>query len=652
MEAGSWFVFALAATAALILAYWFYRRRETPGRGRTLLSILRGAAIAVLLLLILDPKLPGAVRANGEAVLLDGSLSMRMPSGDSGTTRWSQAAARARALSSGPVIVFGDAAHQVAPDSLASIEPAATRSQLLPALQAVAEAGRTRATVVTDGGLSDADEVMRWLSRLGVELKVEPIGTPVTNRGIVRVTAPGWVETGRPIDIHFEIAATGASGGPVVVQARQGDQVLTEMAVAAPAEGRVSAGTLRFNAAAPADDELARYDIVIQSDDVIEDDDVRSVYVRVSAEPQGAVLLSFQPDWEPRFLQPVLERSLGMPVRGYLRMSDHWRSVGTGMSVGERAADEEVRRMVGRAELLIVHAYTNRLPGWVREAAGTAPRLMVFPAGDGEVPGVSLEPTGAVAADWYLSDVIPPSPIAPLLAGIDVRDVPPLSALRIPGRVAGSWAPLTVSRGRRGLSYPVALGGTAGGKRWIITLGEGYWRWAFWSDHGRDVYERLFSALAGWLVEEQVANGPDAIGPAERVVPRGERVRWVSGGLQPDSTRIRVSRENDVVMDTLIQRSGSDTLSTPSLAPGHYQYRMTAYVGAERAQGEGALTIESFSEEFTRPSVAAASLESAPAALGDAGSARTPIHATLWPYALLILLLSAEWILRRRWGLR
>jgi hypothetical protein len=29
-----------------------------------------------------------------------------------------------------------------------------------------------------------------------------------------------------------------------------------------------------------------------------------------------------------------------------------------------------------------------------------------------------------------------------------------------------------------------------------------------------------------------------------------------------------------------------------------------------------------------------------------------PLHASAWPYIAIILLLCAEWVLRRRWGLR
>jgi len=116
--------------------------------------------------------------------------------------------------------------------------------------------------------------------------------------------------------------------------------------------------------------------------------------------------------------------------------------------------------------------------------------------------------------------------------------------------------------------------------------------------------------------------------------------------------RIRVTAGDSLALNTTVLSAGTDTIATPAMAPGHYAYQMMAYVNAERATGAGEFTVESFSEDFTRPAVEAARLESAPAALGGTGAARTPLHATVWPWALLIVLLSSEWVLRRRWGLR
>jgi hypothetical protein len=167
------------------------------------------------------------------------------------------------------------------------------------------------------------------------------------------------------------------------------------------------------------------------------------------------------------------------------------------------------------------------------------------------------------------------------------------------------------------------------------------------------VYERLWSALGGWLVDERMANGPDAVMPASRVVARGEPARWVMSSSAPDSVRVRLRADTGgVVLDTVLAGAAGETVATAPVAPGHYAYELRAGEAGGQPVGFGEITVESYTDEYTRQAVAASAFESAPAALLEMGRVRRPLHASVWPYGLLILLLSVEWVLRRRWGLR
>jgi hypothetical protein len=586
-----------------------------------------------------------------DVVIVDGSLSMRLP-GD-GATLWETAVSRARGSGAIEVTTFGDATRTLPLDSLASMLPSATQSRLLPALQAVAEAGRRRATVITDGAIEDAEEVARWLPRLGIDVDVQVLPGTAPNRGLIRIDAPSFVATGDAMTIQFDLRAAGTASGPVTVVVRDGPMELARTIVETPAVGRISTGTLTFQAGDAPPGGYARYDIVIEADDAMADDDIRSIYVNVTDDPVGAVLISFRPDWEPRFLQPVLERSLGVPVRGYLRSGTRWIMLGSGMNVGDSAADATVERAARRAEMLVLHGFGPASPEWAREAAQASRRLLVLPAGDGTVPGVPLPATSAVAGDWYLSPDVPASPVARLFAGIDVADVPPLQTLRTAGRVEGAWAPAMASRGRRGASNPVALGGTTDGRRWVVALGQGYWRWAFWSEDARDVYERLWSALGGWVLGDAIATGPDAVAPVSRTIGRDTQPAWAAYGMVPDSLRVMLTDSSGAaVMDTLVVGNEADTMRTRALPPGPYAYDVFAWSGDAAVSGTGEIMVESYSPEFTRPPVEPSGIEGAPGTLRDAARDTRPLHATAWPYAVLLLLLSLEWVLRRRWGLR
>jgi hypothetical protein len=652
MSGTSWVLWLAASVAGAAFALWMYRRRETPGRGRGVLAALRAATIALLLLLVFDPELPGATRMGpADVVIIDVSLSMRLR-GD-GATLWETAVSQARRSGATEATTFGDVTRTIPLDSLAAMTPSATQSRLLPAVQAVAEAGRRRVTVITDGAIEDADEVARWLPRLGIDVEMQLVPGDAPNRGLVRIDAPSFVAAGDPVSIQFDLRASGTASGPVTVVAREGSTELARTVVETPAIGRVSTGSLDFTARAAPPGGYARYDIVIEADDATADDDTRSIYVNVTDDPAGAVLVSFRPDWEPRFLLPVLERSLGVPVRGYLRSGTRWMTLGTGMGVGDSADDATVERAVRRAEMLVLHGFGPAAPAWAREAAESSRRLLVLPVGDGVIPGLPLSSTSPLAGDWYLSPDVPASPVARLFAGIDVSDVPPLQTLRTPGRVEGAWAPAVASRGRRGASQPVALGGTTDGRRWVVALAQGYWRWAFWSEDARDVYERLWSALGGWVLGDVVATGPDAVAPVSRTIARDAQPAWVAYGMAPDSLRVMLSDSTGAATaDTLVLGNAADTLRSRALPPGRYTYDVFAWDGDAAVSGTGEITVESYSPEFTRPPVEASGIDGAPGALRDAARDTRPLHATVWPYAVLLVLLSLEWVLRRKWGLR
>ncbi|MBI4545266.1 MAG: hypothetical protein HY703_08730, partial [Gemmatimonadetes bacterium] len=194
--------------------------------------------------------------------------------------------------------------------------------------------------------------------------------------------------------------------------------------------------------------------------------------------------------------------------------------------------------------------------------------------------------------------------------------------------------------------------------RWALALADGFWQWSFREGAGRVTYQRLWAAVAGWLVQERPLAEGGALRPTRRVAARGEQLRWVAAGLAADSLAVRIRTEKgEAVLDTTVVAVRGDTAATRVLPPGHYRYEVRALRGGrEAARSAGPLTVESYSPEFARPAARLEQLArgTAAAARGvDAcGAGGRPLHATAWPYLLLVLLVTTEWVLRRRWGLR
>jgi hypothetical protein len=142
---------------------------------------------------------------------------------------------------------------------------------------------------------------------------------------------------------------------------------------------------------------------------------------------------------------------------------------------------------------------------------------------------------------------------------------------------------------------------------------------------------------------------------------RGEPVDWVSRRGRLDSMRLRMTGADGVARDTTLcaQR---DTANLTGVSPGTYRYDATGFAGDARYAAAGTFTIETYSPEFARAAAELVPGGSAARSLGDdaaqngvrARDARDarPLHTSPLPYVFLLVLLAAEWLLRRRWGLR
>ncbi|NIP82635.1 MAG: hypothetical protein GWM90_26820, partial [Gemmatimonadetes bacterium] len=381
MDLTAWALYAFIAAAALAGAVWHYRRREPAGRGRVTLGLLRGLALAVLVLLLFDPSVPaGPAAARTTVVLLDGSLSMRLADAG-GRTRWAEAVDAAAALGPDRIELVGGRTRAV--DRLEAAEPTIPTSRIAPGLRAALESGASRVVLITDGALEDAPEV-RALARQSGTLEVRRVrSVPPFNAGIVELRAPRWVEAGEEATVEAVVARLGRDGpdSVEVVLLDEGRET-ARRTLPAPPEGRLAAVAFRYVAPAGAAGRRL-IEVLLEAGDAVAEDDRRAAFVQVGSEPPGVALVSFRPDQEPRFLLPVLERALGVPGRGWLALgSDRYVRLGLGADAGGAADPAEVRDAIGSAGLVVLHGVDGGAPAWARAAVRDARRLLVFPAGE------------------------------------------------------------------------------------------------------------------------------------------------------------------------------------------------------------------------------------------------------------------------------
>ena len=644
-------VLALLALVCFASAYvlHLYRRRELAVPGRIGLAVFRLAALALLMLLLLDPEFStSTVGREGPWVLVDGSASMGVESG--GSVLWDEAMRRAGEVTGGEgtLVVFGDGVETLDPAESPSF-PSYSSSQLGPALEHAAETGVRTVHLLTDLRFDDAAESRLLQERLGLEIVIEALGVGVHNAGIESFRVPAALEPAEPVSSEVMVFAAGAAGDSATLEVREDSILVDSRRIRLPEDGRL--GAYQLELPAPSSEGEVRYSVRVQvENDVYPDDDERVVYADVDPEEGNLVFVSFGADWEFRFLLPVMERVVGLPARGFIRTGeDRYLEMGPEGAAGtvDRAT---VTRMAAGAELLVVQGSA----GWIEGPLSRVRRTLVFP---GSVPaasasGVTSEPPRP--GEWYASAEVPPSPLAAELTGAILPGFPPLAGLMLLEEEAIGEVPLRVQLRGSGTEEPaLLLTHTPSGGRRVVALVDGFWRWAFRDGAPREAYQSLWSGVAGWLLaEEALARGP-GVRPESRVNTRGEPLVWTGSGLSDESIALQLLVGDSLVFDTTVVVPSTGRFRTPAAEPGTYSYVASLAGGDE--SWEGRLEVERWTGD----------LLPLPARLAEGGAAgsggfdgraaegRTkPLRTTPLPYLLVLTLLSAEWIGRRRRGLR
>jgi hypothetical protein len=490
------------------------------------------------------------------------------------------------------------------------------------ATRAAEPAARARASgrplvLITDGEVDDPAS----LGALPPASRTELIArAPRVDLGVADLEAPASAVSGDTIEVRATVAAGALAVGGASVTLRDGaGHVLATRALdTLPANGeRVI--VLRVSAPATAGSTLLTA-VVSASGDAEPRNDSAIVALDV-ARAAGAVFVSSAPDEEMRFLVPVLRGALSLPARGYYRVAPGaWRREGTLEAVSEG----EVRASLKSAPVALIHGDTA-IFGPPRTAASGA--LLLLPEGS------------AAEGEWFATSA-PASPVAGALAGTVWDSLPPVA---VPENAPpGEWSALMVARARR-YNMRAAIGGSDRGRRVVVSGASGFWRWRFRGGASAAAYDALWGGIIDWLAAER--RDARAAVPAGRLLRAGEPVRWRRGSSTGDSiVTVVLRRRGAAASDTVELRfdQGVTVAESHPLSPGVYDARTTG--------GASVLAVNASREWLPRPATvrpgevrSAASLVRADAPLlRDRG----------WAYLLAIAALCAEWLLRRRAGLR
>ena len=652
----SWLIFGALSVCAAVFSAWIYYRRELPIPGRRALAVARGLILALVLLLLWDPRLPdsraGAFGGGDRWVLLDGSASMEA-GGD--TSAWAVARERARQLAAGGarVLLFGGSPRVVPGDAISALVPTEGTSRLSPALARVAEAGAVGVTILSDLRLDDPVEASMIAQSRFLDIQIENGVRSVRNVGVARFELPGRVESEDTLVADVAVFAEGAVPGDTIrLQLFEEDRLVVSMSLLPPAVGRLT--TASISLPAPRASGWIRYRLTVAlGGDEFSGDDVKATFVEVDPEDGGLVLVSLQPDWEPRFLLPVLSQVTGLDPRGFLAMGGgRYLRLGQGAEAGRSWDESDVRRAASGADLLVLHGVGRSPPQWIAEVMAETPRALVFPADQGGAAVAGVRAGLALPGEWYPVPDLVPSPLAASMAGADLTGLPPLTTVlpRIGPDV--ETGPLQLQLQGRGASEAALVLREEQGRRRAVMLASGFWRWAFREGPERQVYRRLWAGVVGWLLASTPVEAGVGVRPAPRVVSVWDELTWRAPGMVGDSIELTLVAGDSVVLDTTVVVDAAGEARTRRLPADEYAYTARRAGGGD-AVGSGRVEFERHSLELLRqPSDLASQTADSEGAPARGRRPGRPLRTSPLPYLLIMALLSAEWIARRRWGLR
>jgi len=283
-------------------------------------------------------------------------------------------------------------------------------------------------------------------------------------------------------------------------------------------------------------------------------------------------------------------------------------------------SESDVRQAVREAPVAIIHGDT---------AAFGPPRSITLGP-------LALIVTSSTEGEWYPA-AAPSSPLAVALSGLAWDSLPPVGiATNSP---KGTWQGVEARRGRGEERKPIVVG-TDEPRRVAIVAASGLWRWRFRGGVASDAFTAFWGSIFDWLAAERADHR--AAVPDDRMLRAGDPVRWRRGAPTDSVVTVTLHQRGAARVDSLTLRfSGSaSVVETRPLAPGIYDV-------ATRG-GSALLAVNPSREWLPRPPRV------------PAGAVRGVVSADLgprlrnagWAYALAILLLCAEWLLRRKRGMR
>ena len=235
-------------------------------------------------------------------------------------------------------------------------------------------------------------------------------------------------------------------------------------------------------------------------------------------------------------------------------------------------------------------------------------------------------------------------------------------------------------------NYPLIAFGESNGIRTGIITGEGLWRWRlfnFLQEENHDFFDNLMSKFVQYLSVKddkrkfRVNPAKNIFDENEAIVIDAELYNKSFELINEPEARLVISNENNKDFTFTFNKTGQAySLNAGSFPVGSYRYKAFVNLGGEKLEAEGRFSVQPIELELYSTTanhgllktlstqsggkmLSPGEISGLAAALRDSPYAKPVIYETVstnalinyrWLFALLILMLTAEWFMRRYFG--
>jgi hypothetical protein len=578
-----WVPLALAA-AALLAVYALAVGRRLAGWRRWAVPALMAAAVAVPLVILLNPTwLRRAELPPGKpllTVLVDASASMAVRDASGGQSRYREACGIAKAAGEladryeVALRAFAGDSAPVSPQALDAKNADGAATDLAAALDRALDDERPQgqAVLLLSDGIDNAGGGARFRETMA---RAKALGAPVYTKTLGGPTEVRDLEVGlkRPQELAFVRQPV-----PVAVTLRQRGALAASVNLRLLLEGKeVEKRTAKLQADATTEevfqvtqDKAGLFRYEVQADvlpgEASPDNNTAPLLLRVIDQPVRVLLLEGKPYWDTKFLTRTLSMDESVELTAVVQLAAGRlleRTITRKAAPEAWAIEKDAARfladpaglatyqivILGRgAEVFLSDEALVRLRKWLNDEDGSlvcfrgAPSSEINQRLDELMPvRWSPSPEARFRVHWseegqslgWLPAGAEGDPLAgmPSLAAAPLAEVKPYAATVLATSVAGG------GRAVPAVTYrPV---GAMGSGRVVVVEGAGMWRWAFLPPQNKDrdeLYGTLWRSLVRWLVTNV------GLLPSQRLALRADKAAFTAGENATATLLVRESR--------------------------------------------------------------------------------------------------------------